>query len=162
MTLSEKNIIKEYLVKIIGANEIRIGRAVDLIWVAMKGTDGKDYALHMQAFFRFCSDDKILAANTDKYLPISPTEDIDDFDWDVQGNNLFDKFSSEFNKTYSDDIAIESAEINEFGDLKICFSHSITLTAFVDTTSSEECWRIFEYRGDKKHLVMTGKGISAE
>lgn len=38
---------------ILGAKNVRIGRVVDLIWIAIKGTDGRDYALHMQTFSDF-------------------------------------------------------------------------------------------------------------
>lgn len=53
MTLSEKNTIIECINKMKGAKNIKIGRAADLIWIAMKGIDGKDYALHMQTFLVF-------------------------------------------------------------------------------------------------------------
>lgn len=159
MKLSEKNTIIKSIKKIKGAKNIRIGRSVDLIWIAMKGLDGKDYAIHMQTFFRFCSEEKVLITDMDKYQPISSMTEIQDFNWDVRGNNLLDMWCYEFNKNLSDDIFIEFVEINDFGDLKIIFSNSITLTVFVDTTSDEECWRFFEWHSDKKHLVITGEGI---
>lgn len=161
MTLSEKNTITEYINKINGAKDIKIGRVADMIWIAMKGLDGKDYALHLQTFFRFCNDKEVLITDTDKYQPISENEnfDWDDFDWDVQGNNLFDKWCNEFNKDLLDNIIIESVEINDFGDLKICFSNSVILTVFIDTTSDDECWRLFVWHGEEKHLVITGKGL---
>lgn len=53
MALLEINTIKERIDKVKGAKNIRIGRAADLIWIAMQGTDGKDYALHLQTFFDF-------------------------------------------------------------------------------------------------------------
>lgn len=106
MTLSERNLITERMSVILGANNVRIGRVVDLIWIAIKGTDGRDYALHMQTFFRFCNQEEILIADTDKYLPASPEMDYDTFNWDVQGNNLLDKWCEEFNENLSDKIII--------------------------------------------------------
>lgn len=162
MTLLEINTIKECIDKVKGAKNIRIGRAADLIWIAMKGIDGEDYALHMQTFFRFCNNEEVLITDMDKYQPISPMTENEDFNWDVQGNNLLDKWCDEFNKYLSDKIIINSIEINNFGDLKICFSNSITLTVFVDTTSDDECWRFFVWRGTERHLVITGRGIQCQ
>ena len=42
MTLLEKNTITECINNIKGAKVIKIGRAADLIWIAMKGNDGED------------------------------------------------------------------------------------------------------------------------
>lgn len=162
MILLERNTIKERINKIKGAKNIKIGRSADLIWIAMKGVDGKDYALHMQTFFRFCNNEEVLITDMDKYQPISPMTDNEDFNWDVKGNNLLDKWCDEFNKNLSDSIVINSIEINNFNDLKICFSNSITLTVFVDTTSNDECWRFFVWRGEERHLVITGRGIQCQ
>lgn len=162
MTALERKTIKERIDKIIGAEKIRIGRAADLIWIAMKGVDGKDYAIHMQTFFRFCNNEEVLITDMDKYQPISPMTDKEDFDWDVKGSNLLDKWCDEFNRNLSDSIIIDSIEINDFGDLKICFSNSITLTVFVDTTSNDECWRFFVWREKERHLVITGRGIQCQ
>lgn len=70
MTLSERNIITERMRKIIGAKNIKLGRVVDLVWIAMIGTDGRNYALHMQTFFRFCNQEAVLITDMDKYQPI--------------------------------------------------------------------------------------------
>lgn len=85
--------------------------------------------------------------------------ETENFNWDVKGNNLFDKWCDDFNKNFSDNIVIKSIEINNFGDLKIKFSNSITLNVFVDTTSNDECWRFFVWHGKERHLVITGRGI---
>ena len=162
MTLSEKNMITECINKIKGAKNIKIGRAADLIWIAMRGIDGKDYALHMQTFFRFCNNEEVLITDMDKYQPISPIVENENFNWDIKGNNLFDKWCDEFNKNLSDNTIIMSIEINRFGDLKINFSNSLTLTVFVDTTSSDECWRFFVWHGKERHLVITGRGIQCQ
>ena len=162
MTLSERNIIIERMRKIIGAKNIKLGRVVDLVWIGMIGTDGRNYALHMQTFFRFCNQEAVLITDMDKYRPISPDIDYESFNWDVQGNNLLDKWCEEFNKNLSPEIVIESMEINKFGDLQICFSHSITLTVYLDTTSDDECWRFFEWHGNGEHLVVTGRGIECQ
>ena len=78
MTLLEINAIKECIDKAKGANKIKIGRSADLIWIAVKGVDGKDYALHMQTFFRFCKNEEALITDMDKYRPISPMTDNED------------------------------------------------------------------------------------
>ncbi len=162
MTLSEKNRITECVRRMKGAKNIRIGRAADLIWIAMKGTDGKDYALHMQTFFRFCNNEEVLITDTDKYQPIPQMAGDEGFDWDEKGNNLLDKWCDWFNENLSDHLTVEAIEINDFGDLKICFSKNITLTVLVDTTSDDECWRFFVWRGKEQHLVITGRGLQRQ
>lgn len=162
MTLAEKNIITERMSVIIGAKNIRLGRIVDMIWIAMKGTDGRDYALHMQTFFRFSSRGKILITDADKFQPLSPDIDYETFDWDVQGSNLLDKWCEEFNRDFSGNTVVESVEINNFGDLKICFDNSITLTVYINTTSDDECWRFFIWHGAEEHLVITGREIQCQ
>lgn len=162
MTLSERNLITERMSIILGAKNVRIGRVFDLVWIAIKGTDGRDYALHMQTFFRFCNQEEILITDTDKYLPASPEIDYDTFNWDVQGNNLLDKWCEEFNKNLSDKIIIDSVEINNFGDLTVYFSNFITLTVYAGMASDEECWRFFEWNGKEEHLVITGRGIQSQ
>lgn len=162
MTVLEKNAIIENVNRIVGARNIKIGRAADLVWIAMQGMDGKDYALHLQTFFRVYQGEEALITDMDKYQPISPTKDGEDFDWDVIGSNLLDKWCDEFNRNLSPNICVESVEVNHYGDLKICFSHSITLTVFIDTTSDDECWRFFVWRGEEEHLVVTGKGIQCQ
>lgn len=164
MTPSEQNVITERLRTIMGAGDIRIGRVADLIWIAMKGTDGRDYALHLQTFFRFCSREAVLVTDSDKYQPASPEVDLDSgtFDWDVQGNNVLDKWCEEFNRTLSGSVTVTSVEINRFGDLKVCFGNSLTLFVYVETTSEDECWRFFEWHGEGEHLVITGRGIEPQ
>lgn len=53
-------------------------------------------------------------------------------------------------------------EINNFGDLTVYFSNSITLTVYAGTASDEECWRFFEWHGKEEHLVITGRGIQCQ
>ncbi len=159
MTQLEKNTIIECINKIVGVKSIKIGRVANLVWIAMKGTDGKDYALHLQTFFRICNDERILITDMDKYQQISPAGENEDANWDIQGNNLFDKWCNEFNNQLSNNVVIKSVEINDFGDLRIIFSNSLVLSVFVDTTSDDECWRFFVWHGKERHLVVTGKGI---
>ncbi len=159
MTSLEKNKVLECINRMKGANKIKIGRAADLIWIAMKGIDGKDHALHLQTFFRFCNKEEVLITDMDKFQPTSLLADDENFDWDVIGNNLLDEWCEKFNRELSEDVRVESIEVNDFGDLKICFGHSVTLDVLVDTTSNSECWRFFVWHGKERHLVMTGRGI---
>lgn len=163
MKLSERNIIITQLEVIKGAKNIKVGRAANLIWIAFEGINKKNYAIHLQTFFRFCDGQKVLITDSDKYQPtalarVNPKFDAQNFEWDVQGNNLLDQWVSEFQKIlYS--LLVETVDINTLGDLEICFNHDITLTVLLDSTSSDECWRFFEWHSKKPHLVITGRGI---
>lgn len=164
MRLYEKNIILEQLKKIINADNIKIGRAADLIWIAFHSRDDREYALHLQTFFRFCDSEKVLIADCDKYQPVSfikeaPSFLPENFEWDKQGNNLFDEWIHKYQSNLISKLAVKEVKVNSYGDLKIIFNKNIILTVLIETTSSEECWRFFEYHSKKPHLVVTGEGI---
>lgn len=164
MRLFERNIILEQLEKMKNADNIKIGRAANLIWIAFKSKNDGEYALHLQTFFRFCDSEKVLIADGDKYKPISLIEDapafsVENFEWDKQGNNLFDEWISKHQSTLLNKLIVKEVNVNPYGDLEIIFSQNITLTVLLDTTSTDECWRFFEFHSKKPHLVVTGEGI---
>jgi hypothetical protein len=162
MLKSEIDAILKRLAIIKGLKVRRIGRAANLIWIGIEGEGGKEYCLHLQTFFRFCDREKVLITDSDKYHPtaaVSSEQSFDEetFDWDVQGINRFDEWAQAFNEKYFDDLVVEDVRMNTFGDLTILFNHDISLTAYLEVTSDEECWRFFVWHSEDPHLVVTGE-----
>lgn len=80
---------------------------------------------------------------------MSQIEWNESFDWDVQGNNLFDE---KVKKIFSSvDINVDYVSVSVNNDLKVGFSNSLILETFINVSSEIECWRFFE----KGNLVRT-------
>jgi hypothetical protein len=155
-------------IKLIEGKQLqKIGRAVDLIWLAIgemrecmianKVRLRSTYAIHITCACRvIAANHKILFTGDDKYCP-NPELPYENFDWDIQDNNLFDYKAKNWFLS-NDPIYIEFIDISKFGDLKILFSNKNILETFV-SYSEEESWRFFEPGMDKKHLVANGNTI---
>ena len=162
MNSSEKRYITEELAKIKGATHVRIGRAADMIWIALKGVDGKDYAIHLQTFFRFCDGNQILITDMDKYQPTPEYRDADLTDCGKIGSNLLDQWCERFNSEFSETVTVSSINVNDNGDFTMALDNGMNLEVLVDNTVDDECWRFFVWRSQEKHLVVTGKGIQPQ
>lgn len=152
----------DLLDKVKGARVVKIGRACDVIWISFKDCENVEYALHIQSFFRFCDCERILITGMDKFQPIESLAELDDFNWDVQGNNQFDQWCNHFNRNELENTFVESVQMSSYGDLSIQLSNVVTLSVYVDTTSEDESWRIFIPKSKTKHYVVTGKGMGEE
>ena len=148
---------------------IKIGRASDLCWMVFgksfmekdalgKTVERGEYSLHLQCPWRLCDSTNytIKLASGDIYEPRSSVEWDEDFDWDVQGNNLFDeKVEYLFPKETS--AIVRDASVSAHGDLQMIFSNMLMLECFVNVSTNQECWRFFKH-GEKKHWVICGNG----
>lgn len=159
---------KAYIKKIVGKQLLDVGRASDMLWLAMgeiivvndyKGnkTEKSSLALHVQCPWRLVNqkEKSIFIASYDIY------EVDEELDWDVQGNNLFDQKIREW-KNVDDSVYISNVCVNNIGDLEISISNDYVFQIFVNTSTEEECWRFFECNTGKAHFLMTGKGIKEE
>lgn len=161
MDKQEKEIVEKRLQVLIGAEKIRFGRSLEIIWIDLRGADGRNYALHPQTFFRVCDRDRVHITSGDMYrvLPEYETDSENEYPWNVQGHNYFDDWAKRFNREYSETVTVASVEVKDNGDLTITFSNSMVLEILIETTTDCECWRFFEHHGTDRHLVITGKGI---
>jgi len=82
----------------------------------------------------------------------------EDFNWDVQGNNLFDK-KAKLLFPEGSQITVTTAGLSGNCDLTITFSNGLCLESFVNASSQEECWRLFMPGLEHGDLVVTGVGI---
>jgi hypothetical protein len=149
-----------------------IGRAADMLWLSfgklvkvifdygleeMKGS----FAIHLQCPWRMVdlNLNTILFTSYDIYLPKSTIEWSEDFDWDIQGNNLCDegikKWKNKYNQPY-----VENINVSSLGDLRILLSNNNILETFNDNSTHHEKWRFFKNFGDERHLVVMGNCVS--
>lgn len=86
---------------------------------------------------------------------------IEDFDWDIQGNNRFD----ERIKTFLSDkgrLKVKKIESDEVGGLKVFLPDGYKLEVFPDSSEDDEQsehWRFFNRKDNSPHFVATGMGI---
>lgn len=161
MTQENRGMIQERISCLIGAKGFTIGRAAAMCWIEFEEGSVK-YALHIQSAFRICSGEKVLTADLDMFEPTkeieeAPSFDWETYDWDVQGFNLFDKWTGEWKKN-GQEVKVETVKVGDFGDLTIQFSNGMFLEVFMNGSASEY-WRFFERNSDAEHLVVTADGI---
>lgn len=121
------------------------------------------YALHVQCQWRIVNNEKkeILLAASDMYSPRKDTDFQEDFDWELQGNNLFDEKSQGWLKG-TVPIVINKYKINQWGDLALFFSNHDKLQTFNVSSDNSECWRLFRPNSEEQHLVVCGSEIELE
>lgn len=163
---------KDYIKIIEGELFNGIGRAADMCWVHFGETiqvndykgdivEKGTYALHLQCPWRIIKKEEqqiISLGSYDIYEPKSTMEWSEDFDWDVQGMNLFDEKLSAI-KIYEKVIHIKSVKINTLNDLKIIFSNECILETFINSSTDNECWRFFKCNSHENHLIATGRSL---
>ena len=164
MKVDERKIILNTLDILKNARFNRIGRCINMIWIIFSGKDGEEYAFDIQSFFRICRQDRILITGFDKYQPTktivsNPLFKPETYDYDVQGDNLFDEWVINKGRDILSNSYIQKIELNNFGDLILYMSNDLVLTIFWDRTNINECWRVFKRKSKNKHLVITGHGV---
>lgn len=162
--------IEEYLKILVDKPLINIGRASNMLWLGFgvlirtvdyKGNDilKSSISLHVQSTWRVINRGKKLIqfASSDIYTPNSNLEWSNDFDWDIQGINLFDEKSKKWFSN-NQDVFVKEYRVNDGGDLQLLFSNEDVLEIFINVSDDSECWRLFEYNSSREHLVVTGQG----
>lgn len=166
--------IENYLNQLQGKYISGIGRAGNIIWLNFTGTDveteytGKNIlpgslCLHVQCPCRMIDKENriIIFASSDIYIPNSSIEWCESFEWDIQGNNLFDEKSMHWLLSKGK-VCINSYKFNIFGDLKLTLSNGNIFEVLINSSSSDECGRLFEKNSDKDHFVVTGQKVIFE
>jgi hypothetical protein len=166
--------IYQYLDRLIMQPVRTIGRASNMLWIGIgerveklnyKGErrETSTFSLHIQCMWRIINKEKmeILLAHSDFYSPSKNVDEFKKFDWDIQGNNLFDEKSQKWLSQESP-IYIREYKINIWGDLLLIFTNNDRLEIFISSSNDTEGWRILEAEEDKQHLVATGMGVNFE
>ncbi len=154
---------------LIGKNVYKIGRAAAMCWIhfgrptevelrGRKRTLG-EFSLDLDCPWRIRnSSGSIELGSADMFTPASGHGLNEDFDWDIQGNNLFDE-KAKLLFSESTQIVVTSAKLSSNYDLTITFSNGWTLECFVNASSQEECWRLFKPELEDGDFIITGVGI---
>lgn len=162
--------VSTFFKEIRGETVGRIGRAGNMMWLEIgpvcrvtnfRGdeVEKSKYALHVQAPWRIVNEnEKIIFAFSDFYMPRGKVEWTEDFEWDVQGANLFDEKAESWLKEV-EEACIKKIEMDSLGDLKISFSNGDRLEIFIDSSTDIESWRLFKSDSNKKHLVVSAMGM---
>jgi hypothetical protein len=136
---------------------ITFGDTLNTVNYQGEPTQKTKYSLHVQCPWRIKNaQQQIILAAQDIFAPSSSIPWTEAFDWDVQGNNLFDEKAEKWLRD-NEGIAIVSCVLSPGSDLALTFSNDDVLEIFVATSTDDECWRLLEY-GDR-HFVATGSGI---
>lgn len=148
------------------------GRASNLFWLGFgemvqmirRGQieETAEYALHIQCSWRITFDNKIVIAARDFYSPNSKWNGhIEDFDWDIQGNNRFDERIQSFIND-NEQIIVEEIAVDDFGGFTVILSNGYKLEIFPDSSEDDEDgehWRFFNSKEKSPHFVVSGEGI---
>ena len=165
MKLQQKE-INEILEKMVNLKVGDIGRACDLLWLGLgedidyidyKGRTSKksEYALHLQCPWRIKNaEGRIVVASYDMYEPNSTIEWFEDFDWDIQGNNLYDEKIEIWFK--EKDRFVIAYELQTDLDLIVTFDDGNSLEIFMNKTTDTEYWRFFN---SENHVVVSGVDV---
>jgi hypothetical protein len=146
------------------------GRAADLAWFQFGGRrtvkgfrgDAKvvgEYALHVQCAWRIRHGDQVVVGSRDLYIPPEDSaEELEDFDWEVQGANRRDKRIADLFQNETRRFLVKLILVGEAGSFTIVLDSEYALDVFPDDSRSDEHWRIFEPSSEVPHFVVTGKG----
>ena len=134
--------MENYLKNLLGSQITGISRVCDLASIEFTTRDGEKINLHVQTFFRFVSDDRILLSSEDMYR-CDASFDVSTFEWDVPGKSLYDvtvhKVFDWIGSTIVSDI--KKMKTN---DLIISFQNGLQLQIFINSVFSEEKYRAFD------------------
>lgn len=158
---------------LVGEKLYKIGRAAAMCWIhfgdpveidlrGRKRIVG-EYALDLDCPWRIQNRNGCIElGSADMFTPSSEYDPDcspdEEFNWDIQGNNLFDERAARlFPKDAQ--IVVTAATLSGSYDLVIKFSNGMKLETFVNVSSYEECWRLFKPGMHSEDLVATGTGI---
>ncbi len=155
--------------ELVGKSVCKIGRAAAMCWIhfgwpmeiellGRKRILG-EFALDLDCPWRIRnSSGGIELGSADMFVPTSRHVLDEDFNWDVQGNNLFDE-KAKLLFPEGSQITVTAVGLSGNCDLTITFSNGLCLESFVNASSQEECWRLFMPCLEHGDLVVTGVGI---
>ena len=131
-----------FLSKIVNKKIISFNRVCDLLSITISDLNEEEIFIHIQSFFRFLKDGKVLISSEDMYR-CGKKSNLENFQWDKPGESLFDD-TMKLNNDILFNSKIVSFNIENSGDLTVHFENDLILQIFVDTSESEEKYRIFD------------------
>ena len=152
---------------LIGERLTYISRAADMLVLSFgddicrnyRGDWLTKYDLHCQCAWRITDGHgKIVLARVDIFSPPEGEDYTLDFDWDVRGNNAFDRKSGEI--LSGGEVTVTSARLINSCDIELELSNGLRFESFADS-SIEEHWRLVVRDEDNPvQLVAEPSGLS--
>ena len=127
--------------ELLGSKISQISRVCDLVCMQLTTPKGNKLCLHIQSFFRIIKDRDVIISSEDMYRCAS-SSNYESFEWDVPGNSIYDQALEKIREDLYN-AAIVEYNRNDIGDMSITFENNLILQILVDTTESEEKYRIF-------------------
>ncbi len=168
-----KDQIVSALGSLINSRLVNIGRFGNLEWFIfrpripverMKQSDAlPEYALNVYCAWRIVGPEGIVVASDDRYYPKGPNpdDDLEEFDWNVPGNNRCDERVVDFlSNNATRKLEVLEIKADEIGSLYISLSHNYAIEFLPDDSLPNEHWRFFIKGYTKRHFVVTGAGIT--
>lgn len=131
----------------------------DEIYDEESAENASKYEIHCQCAWRlFDSNDKMVFASDDVYLPASHKKAERSFKWDESGANLFDE-ELELLFRMTPFLEIHELHVTSHTDVVIDFKNGYRFEAYTNS-SQRENWRIFK-RGERPwSIVVSGYKVS--
>ena len=132
--------VENLLTQIIGGKINNISRVCDLICIEI--SNNKNSFIHIQSFFRILKNNKVIISTEDIYR-CKKDINSDNFNWDIPGDSIFDEAVMNYYSILTNSQIIEASK-NITGDLYILLENNLFLQIIVDTSESEEKYRVFD------------------
>jgi hypothetical protein len=159
--------VEEILAAVVGQPLADMGRAGDLAWIgfgpevlapAVRDPDRRIalHRLHVQCPFRLDGPRGPIAAAHDMYAdPGKPDDTSEDFEWDAQGANLFDRRMAAFWADHAAaQLVCQAVTADRAGGFALALDRGYSIRAFPQTSSIREHWRYFRAGEDSGHFVV--------
>lgn len=89
------------------------------------------------------------------FEPNEKVIDLENFDWDIQGNNTFDICSKKLTELFENSqIVVKDVNVSKIGDLTITLSNNYVIEVFINVNFDDEAWRLFLSGSDEDHYVV--------
>jgi hypothetical protein len=160
-------LVEQVLGGVIGEPFVEMGRAGDMAWLGF-GPEIHDptprnperrlaiHRLHLQCPFRLDGPAGPVVGAFDMYLdPANPAMTSDDFAWDVQGHNVFDKRVAAFWQDHQQvPLICTRLTADRFGGFVLEVGPEHALRVFPKTSTVSEHWRYFAAGEASRHFVV--------
>ena len=161
---SELPHVRARLMKLIGQPLARIGYAADMLTMTF-GNGEPAFHLHIQCSYRLATAERILFDRIDYFVPSDAlTErwrgeglEEDNFprDWCDEDCCLFERVKRL--NARLEGMRVVEAQVNQLGDLTLCFAAGETLLALPMGSDDHECWRLWnDAIWPDQHMVIYG------
>jgi hypothetical protein len=135
---------------LIGYKIVGVSRTLDLIMLTFEDNRGMKFYLHIQCFFRMFRNKQLILSSWDLYRPHPEKSEVK-FLWTEPGSSLFD-FCLDHSRQGIYGLCVKDV-VQKKRDLLISLSDYSNIEILIDTTSTDEQYRIFD-DSNANHFVV--------